>query len=606
MVKQQEEEIEKEDDKTENIKKVLQMPEKIMVKDLAEKMEIKSTELISELIKNRIFANINEYLDFDTAEIIADHFDFTLEKSESIAEKRKLQMKKYTGPGAKKRPPVVVIMGHVDHGKTTLLDKILETNVASGESGGITQNFSAYQVKKKGETITFIDTPGHEAFYSMRERGAYITDLAVIVVASDDGVKPQTKEAIMFAKEAEVPIIVVITKVDKADKNIEKVKKELAENDLAPEDWGGKTICINVSAKTGEGIDELLDMIILTADMEEIKANPSDIAEGFVIESHMDAQIGPVSIVLIQNGTLEEGDYISAGSMWGRIKRIENFSGKRVHKATPSMPVTILGLNDVPKVGSFLLEESGRLAAETRVKEFNKLQSSDGPSDKVLSTAKIKELVKSHKVKKLNIVLKADTKGSLEAIVQILETIESETVAVQILKMGVGNITETDIKMCHSSGAEIIGFNVNANSVLEKFAEKEKVEIKIYKVIYELVDEIKEGLTLILEPEEVRTDLGIGKVIAIFKSAKKSAKKVDMIVGAKVESGKVEKGALIEVLRDEEIVGGGTVKELQANKKAVKGVKKGNDAGITYEGDIIIEEEDVLHFYKKELVKRKL
>ncbi|MCK5332853.1 translation initiation factor IF-2 [Candidatus Parcubacteria bacterium] len=600
------EQEEQENNEATIIKKVLQMPEKIMVKNLAEKMEIKSTELISELIKNKIFANINEYLDFDTAEIIADHFGFTLEKSESIAEKRKLRMKKYTGPGAKKRPPVVVIMGHVDHGKTTLLDKILQTNVASGESGGITQNFSAYQVKKKGELITFIDTPGHEAFYSMRERGAYITDIAVIVVAADDGVKPQTKEAIKFAKDAGVPIIVALNKIDKADKNIEKVKKELAENDIAPEDWGGKTICINISAKTGEGIDELLDMIILTADVEEIKANPSDTAEGFIIESHMDSQIGPVSIVLIQNGTLKEGDYISAGSVWGRIKRIENFSGKRIHKATPSMPVTIIGLNDVPRVGSFLLEESGRLSAETRVKEYNKLQTMEGPVDKVISTAKIKELVKSHKVKKLNIVLKADTKGSLEAIVQIIETIESETVAVQILKMGVGNITETDIKMCHSSGAEIIGFNVSSSPALEKFAEKEKVEIKIYKVIYELVDEIKEGLTLILEPEEVRTDIGIGKVIAIFKSGKKSAKKVDMIVGTKVESGKIEKGSLIEVLRNEEIIGTGTVKELQANKKVIKEVKKGNDAGITYEGDIIIEDGDVLHFYKKELIKRKL
>ena len=603
MIKQEEE---KKEEETEIIKKVLQVPEKIMVKDLAEKMEIKVTELISELIKNRIFANINEYLDFDTAEIVADHFAFTLEKSESIAEKRKLEMKKYTGPGAKKRPPVVVIMGHVDHGKTTLLDKILETNVVSGESGGITQNFSAYQVKKKGEVITFIDTPGHEAFYSMRERGAYITDLAVIVIAADDGVKPQTKEAIKFAKEAGVPIIVVISKVDKADKNIEKVKKELAENDLAPEEWGGKTICINVSAKTGEGITELLDMVILTADMEEIKANPSDIAEGFVIESHIDAQIGPVAIVLIQNGTLKEGDYVSVGSIWGRIKRIENFSGKRINKATPSMPVTIMGLNDVPRVGSFLLEESGRLTAETRVKEFAKLQISDGPIDKVISTAKIKELVKSNRVKKLNIILKADTKGSLEAIVQILETIESETVAVQILKMGVGNITETDIKMCHSSGAEIIGFNVCVSPVLEIFAEKDKVEIKIYKVIYELVDEIKEGLTMILEPEEIRTDLGIGKVIAIFKSGKKSAKKVDMIVGTKVESGKIEKGSQLEVLRNEEIIGEGIVKELQANKKAVKEVKKGNNAGISYEGNTIIEDGDILNCYKKEFVKRKL
>ncbi|MCK4892305.1 MAG: translation initiation factor IF-2 N-terminal domain-containing protein, partial [Candidatus Pacebacteria bacterium] len=305
-------------------KAVIEISENIIVKDLAEKMNIKATDLISELIKNKIFANINEALDFETAEIVADFFGFELKKSESVVEKKRQQLKKNTGPGAKKRPPVVVIMGHVDHGKTTLLDKILETNVAEGESGGITQNVSAYQVKKKGETITLIDTPGHEAFHSMRERGAYITDLAVIVIAADDGVKPQTVEAVKFAKEAGVPVLVAINKTDKPEKNVDKIKKELAEIDLTPEDWGGKTVCVKISAKTGDGIDELLDMIILASDMEEIKANPNCPAEGFVIESHIDPQIGPVAIVLIQNGTLKEGDYVSACSIWGRIKRMEN------------------------------------------------------------------------------------------------------------------------------------------------------------------------------------------------------------------------------------------------------------------------------------------
>ncbi|MCK4524876.1 MAG: translation initiation factor IF-2 [Candidatus Andersenbacteria bacterium] len=587
-------------------KAVLEISENIIVKDLAEKMSVEVTALISELIKNKIFANINEALDFDTAEIVADFFGFELKKTESVAEKRKQQLKKNIGPGAKKRPPVVVVMGHVDHGKTTLLDKILQTNVAKGESGGITQNVSAYQVKKKGETITFIDTPGHEAFRSMRERGAYITDLAVIVVAADDGVKPQTIEAVKFVKEAGVPVLVAINKIDKPEKNIEKVKKELAEIDLTPEGWGGKTVCVNISAKTGEGIDELLDMIILASDMEEIKADPNCPAEGFVIESHLDPQIGPVAVILIQNGTLKEGDYVSVGPIWGRIKRMENYSGKRVHKAIPSMPVTVMGLNEAPKVGAFLIGETSRLVAEKRAKEFNKIQTEGEAGGKVISTAKIKELVKSHKMKKFNIILKADTKGSLEAIIQILESIESEDVAVQILKMGVGNITETDVKMAHSSGAKIIGFNVSINSATEKFAEKEKIEVKIYKVIYELVNEIKEDLTSILEPEIVRTDLGILKVIAIFKSGKKAAKKVDMIVGAKVESGKIEKRSLLEIIRNGEKIGEGTVKELQANKKVVSEVKKGKDAGITFEGNVIIEDGDVLNAYKEEKVKRKI
>ena len=596
-----------EEEKSNEEKKVLEVPERIIVKNLAEKMNIKATDLISELIKNRIFANINEILDFETAEIVADYFGFELIKTDTIAEKRKQQLKNNIGPGAKKRPPVVVVMGHVDHGKTTLLDKILQTNVAGGESGGITQNVSAYQVSKKGETITFIDTPGHEAFHSMRERGAYITDLAIIVVAADDGVKPQTVEAVNFVKEAGVPVLVAINKIDKAGKNIDKVKKELAEIGLTSEDWGGKTVCVNISAKTGEGIDELLDMIILASDIEEIKANSNCAAEGFVIESHMDSQIGPVAIILIQGGTLKEGDYVSIGSTWGRIKRMDNFSGKRLHKAFPSMPVTLTGLNEVPKVGAFLIGETSRLTAEKRANEYAKIEKEEGKEEnQIISTSRIKELVKSHKVKKFNLILKADTKGSLEAIIQILESIESEDVAVQILKMGVGNITETDVKMAHSSNAKIIGFNIDISSVVEKFAEKEKIDVKIFKVIYELVNDVKEGLISILEPEIVRTDLGTLKVIAMFKLPKKSAKKVDMIFGAKVQSGKIEKGSLLEVFREDEKVGDGIVKELQWNKKPAKEVKKGNDAGITFEGDVIIKEGDIINAYKQEEVKRKI
>jgi len=596
-----------EENKKEAEKKItLEVPENITVKELAEKMEVKTTELIAELIKNKIFANINEVLDFETAEIVADDFGFELKKIKSEAQKRKQQIKKNLGPGAKKRPPVVVVMGHVDHGKTTLLDKILKTNVTAGESGGITQHFSAYQVKKKGEIITFLDTPGHEAFHSMRERGAYITDLAVIVVAADDGVKPQTKEAAQFAKEAGVPILIAINKIDKPEKNVEKVKKELSEIDLVPEDWGGKTICVNISAKTGEGIDELLEMIILTSDMEEIKANPNSAAEGFVLESHLDPQIGPVATVLIQNGTLTNGDYVSVGTNWGRIKRMEDFTGKKINKAIPSAPVTIIGLNDVPKAGSFLISEINRLTAEKRAAKFNDLENEESSENKMLNTAKIKALVKSHQMKKFNIILKADVKGSLEAIIQILESIKSDEVAIQILKMGVGNITETDIKMAHSSGAKIIGFNVKIDLSVKKFAEKEKVDIKMYKVIYELINDIKKDLSNILEPEIVRTDLGVLKIIAIFKSGKKSAKVVEMIIGAKVESGKIEKGSLLEILRKNEKIGNGTAKEIQYNKKIVKEVKVGNNAGITYEGNMIIEEGDVINAYKEEEKVRKI
>ncbi len=589
----------KEENKTEK-KIILEVPENIIVKELAEKMEIKSVDLIAKLIENKIFASINEVLDFDTAEIIADDFGFELKKLESVDKKRKQSLKKKIGSGAKKRPPIVVVMGHVDHGKTTLLDKILKTNVAEKEDGGITQNFSAYQVKKKGETITLMDTPGHEAFHAMRQRGAYATDLAVIVVAANDGVKPQTIEAIDFAREMEVPILIAINKIDKPEANVEKVKKQLSEIDIVPEDWGGETVCMNISAKTGKGVDELLEMIILTADLEEIKANPNSLAEAFVIESHLDSQSGPVATVLVQNGTLKKGDYINVESCCGRVKEISNFMGKKIYSAPPSMPVTITGLNEVPKVGSLLFAETSRFAAEDKVRKFLQEGQEGNIKNKAVDSAKIKQLVKSHQMKKLNIILKADTKGSLEAIAQILETIKSDEAIVQILKMGVGNITETDIKMANSSGAKIIGFNIGLDISVKKIAQKEDVDIKVYKIIYELMNDIKEELTSILGTEIVRTDLGVLKVIAVFKSGKKSAKKVDMIVGAKVESGKIEKASLIEVLRDGEKAGQGKAKELQYNKKNVGEVKSGNNAGITYEGNVIIEEGDVLNAYKEE------
>jgi translation initiation factor IF-2 len=347
-------------------------------------------------------------------------------------------------------------------------------------------------------------------------------------------------------------------------------------------------------------------MIILASDMEEIKANPNSSAEGFILESHLDPKIGPVAIALIQNGTLLNGDYVSVGCNWGKIKRMEDFTGKKINKAIPSMPVTIIGLNDVPKAGSFLIGETNRLMAEKRAAKFSDIENESSSEDKVLSTAKIKELVKSHQMKKFNIILKADVKGSLEAIIQILESIKSSEVGIQILRMGVGNITETDVKMAHSSGAKIIGFNVDINSAVKKFAEKEKVVIKMYKIIYELINDIKEDLSNILEPEIVRTDLGTLKVVAIFKSGKKSAKVVDMIVGAKVENGKIEKASLLEILRDGEKIGVGTAKEIQYNKKIVKEVKVGNNAGITYEGNVIIEEGDVINAYKEEKRVRKI
>ncbi len=585
---------------------ILEIPETVVVKDLAEKMNIKATDLIAELIKNKIFASINETIDFDTAAIVADDFGFELRKQKPEIEKRKEQLKKDIGAKAKKRPPVVAIMGHVDHGKTTLLDKILKTKITAEEYGGITQYISAYQVKRKGETITFLDTPGHEAFQAMRQRGAYITDLALIVVAADDGVKPQTIEAVNFARSAKVPIVVAINKIDKPQANIEKVKGELAEIGLTPEEWGGETICVNISAKTGEGIDELLDTLILVSEMEELKADYDSLAEGFVIESHLDSKSGPVVTVLVQNGTLKEGSYINAESFWGRIRKMEDFTGKKIKRATPSTPATIIGLNGVPKAGSFFSEEPNRLLAEEKARKFSALQRGKSLETGASNKVKVEKIASNDLPKKLDIIVKADTKGSLEAVKEVLKSIGSDKAIVRVLKTDVGNITETDIKLAHSFDAKIIGFNIGIDPSIRKFAEKRKVDLKIHNVIYDLIADIKKSLSSIIEPEIVRIDIGTLKVIAIFRSAKKSATINNMIIGAKVEDGKVEKASLIDVFRKGKKIGQGVVKELQYNRKEVQEVKVGNNAGITYEGDVAIKIGDILKAYKEEEVKEKI
>lgn len=591
--------------KEENKKVVIEIEEVIAVKDLAAKMEIKVTELIGELMKNKIFATLNETIDFETAAIVADDLGFEIVRKKSELERsRQLLKTRVLGSGAQKRPPVVVIMGHVDHGKTTLLDKILATNVAAGESGGITQNVSAYQVKKKGEVITFMDTPGHEAFHSMRERGAYITDLAVIVVAADDGVKPQTKEAVEFAKHAGLPIIVAINKIDKPEANVERVKKELSEIDLLPEEWGGKTVCVNISAKTGEGIDNLLDMIILYADMEELRAEYGAFAEGFIIESHLNPKVGPIATILVQNGTLSAGDFVAAGSMSGRVKIMKDFQGAVIEDATPSMPVTILGLNEVPRAGLVIKAYATRSKAEEAALAFQQSTGNTLGSGRIINASKIQELAENGKLKKLNLIIKADTKGSLEAIVQILETIKVEGLAVQILKTGVGDITETDIKLAQSSGARVLGFNNIVDANARKIAEQEAISCKLFNIIYELVAYVKEELSNMLEAETVRTDLGKMKVIAIFKLPRKSAKVVDMIFGAKIENGKAEKNAKLEIMRNGEKVGTGTLVELQHNKKTVSELKSGNNAGVTFRGDVLVEEGDDIVLYKESKVKR--
>ncbi len=602
---EKDEAISREDQKDKQKEKTeIEIGDFVAVKTLAEKMDISATELISELIKNGIFASINEEIDFETASIIADDFGFKISKRESLGQKLRKARKKL-GKGAVKRPPIVVVMGHVDHGKTSLLDKIRETNTTSDEAGGITQHISAYQVNKKGKLITFLDTPGHEAFQAMRQRGAHLTDLAILVVAADDGVKPQTKEAINFIRQAEIPIIVALNKIDKPEANPEKVKKQLSELDLAPEDWGGKTVYVETSASTGQGIDELLEMILLASEIEELKADPKMPAEGTIVESHMDSRRGAVANAVIQNGILREGDYISAGLVSGKIKKMEDFQGKQIKKALPSMPVVIIGLENTVAAGSLLLKEEDKAAAEKRIAEFR--EASEGESERIGGAIKVKETTESKQAKKFNLIIRADTKGSLEAITQIIETIPTEEISVQIIKTGLGNITESDIKMAEASKSKVIGFHTNLEPAVKQLAEQNKVEVALYQIIYELVEDLKKEISALLEAEIVRTDLGKLKVIALFMTGKMSPKGIiKMIVGARVTSGKIEKGCLMEIFRDEEKIGLGKVLQLEYNKKMVPEIKENNNAGITYQGDIKIEMDDELVSYKEEERERNI
>ena len=500
-------------------------------------------------MKNGILATINEQIDFETASIIAQDLGYEAEEDAAETEDRMtleklleiLKKEKESGENLQPRPPVVTILGHVDHGKTTLLDTIRKTNVVAKESGGITQHISAYQVKKKGQLITFVDTPGHEAFSAMRERGVSIADIAVLVVAADDGVRPQTKEVIEYLLAKKIPTIVAINKIDKPEANIQKVKKELADNGILLEDWGGQILCSEISAKQNIGIDNLLENILLLMEVEDFKANSKRNGLGIVLESHLDPQKGPVATVLVKTGTLKEGQDIMAGSAFGRVRRIEDFTGKRLAEAGPSTPISLIGLNTTANINDILQVVSSKSAAKIKSIEVGQFRTQAEKTGQ-LSIQKIYKNIADEKIKKLNIILKADVQGSLEAIQQILGEIKSDEVAIDYIGTGVGNITESEVRMAQSSEAIVFGFNVETTPVAKRMAESKGVEIKNYKIIYELVEDIKKRLSDMLPPEIERSDFGKLKVLAIFKTGKK-----DMIVGGKVTKGKIVKGSLIEI-----------------------------------------------------------
>ena len=581
--------------------KIIKVPQSVTVKKFSELLGLPVSQVMTELLKNKILATINEEIDYETAAVIAEDLGFQAEQDLEVSEKDTITLEKLidicrrekeSGKSLQPRPPVVTILGHVDHGKTTLLDTIRKTNVVAGEAGGITQHIRAYQVKKKGHVITFIDTPGHEAFSAMRERGVSIADIAVLVVAADDGVRPQTKEVIEYLKEKKIPTIVAINKIDKPEANIQRVKQELADNGILLEEWGGQVMNTEISAKKNLGIDDLLERILLLAEVEDFRSDTKRDGLAVILESHLDPKIGPIAIALVKTGTLKIGQDVVAGGSFGRIRKMEDYAGRNLTSAGPSTPTMIMGLNSAPQTNDILQVMSGKSVARLKSKELaGKLGSAKARSGK--------QKMEEGETKKFNLVLKADVQGSLEAVEQILATIKSDEIAIEYIGTGVGNITESDVKLAESAGAKIYGFNVEITPVAKRLAEASGTQIKSFKIIYELVQDVKNKMAELLPPEIVREDLGRLNVLAIFKTGKH-----DMIVGGRVTEGKIIKKSLIEIKRGDEIIGKGKLTNLQQNKANVEEVGQGNECGITFEGDLKIKEGDTLIVYKEEEKKR--
>lgn len=569
------------------------------VSELAGILEVAAVELVKKLMGLGVMANVNQSVDFETAEVLVADYNKILKKEEtadiSNFENFEIEDKE---EDLVERPPVVTIMGHVDHGKTTLLDAIRKSNVAVGEAGGITQAIGAYSVSCNGKKITFIDTPGHAAFTEMRARGASITDIVIIIVAADDGVMPQTKEAIDHAKAAGVPIIVAINKIDKPEANVERVMTGLVENGLTPEEWGGDIIVNKISAATGEGINELLENILLVAEMQEYKANPSRYASGVVIESKKNSKVGSVATLLIQNGTLRLGDPIVVGTIYGKVRTLKNDLGQNIVEATPSTPVEVTGLSDVPNAGDkFMAFESEKQAKH--IADERSLRARD--ADTNFSGMSLDDLFGriQEGVKEINIVLKADVNGSLEAVRGALEKIDVEGVKINIIRGAVGGITESDIVLARASSAIIIGFNVRANSQAMDDAKQYGVEIRTYDIIYKVVEDMEDAMKGMLDPEYEEQVTGKLEIRQIFKFSK-----VGLIAGCHVITGVVRNNEKARIIRDDVVVYNGAVNTLQHEKDQVKEVTKGMDCGITLENCQDYKEGDIIEIYDLVEIKR--
>ncbi|QEK12231.1 translation initiation factor IF-2 [Crassaminicella thermophila] len=582
-------------------KKIIIMPDTITVQEFSEKIEKSVSEVITKLIGLGVFASANQQIDFDTAASIALDFGIEIEKEE---EKEEVELGLEQTPDKpedlKERPPVITVMGHVDHGKTSLLDAIRNTNVTAREAGGITQHIGASEVEVNGKKIVFLDTPGHEAFTSMRARGASVTDIAILVVAADDGVMPQTLEAISHAKAANVPMIVALNKIDKPNANPDRVKQELSENGVLIEEWGGDTICVPVSALKGEGIDNLLEMILLVAEMQELKANPNKLATGTVIEAKLDKSRGPVATILVQNGTLKVGDPIVAGASYGRVRAMLNSKGKNIKKAGPSTAVEILGLSDAPEAGDkFNAVKEDKIARQIVEKRRAKIREESLNATAKVSLEDLFKHIKEGEVKELNIIVKADVQGSVEAVKQSLVKLSNDEVKVKVIHGGVGTITESDIMLASASNAIIIGFNVRPSSTVTNLAKRENVDLRTYRIIYEAIEDVEAAMKGMLDPEYKEVVLGKVEIRATFK-----VPGVGTIGGAYVLEGKVIRNAKVRLVRDGIVIFEGAISSLKRFKDDVKEVATGYECGIGLENYNDIKEGDIIEAYIIEEVKR--
>lgn len=580
------------------------IPSTITVGTLAERLDLPVTKLISELMKSGVLATVNERIDFDTASIIVGEMgldvELEVESDESGPDIPRKKVK--SSADGESRPPVVAVMGHVDHGKTTLLDAICGSKTAPGEAGGITQHISAYQVEHNGRKVTFLDTPGHEAFAAIREHGAQLTDVVIIVVAADDGIKPQTLEAIRFARKAGASIIVAINKIDKPGADANRVKQQLSEHDLLVEEWGGEVIAVEVSAKENKNIDKLLDMLLLVADVEDLKADYKQKASGLIIEAHMEQGRGPVAVALVEAGELRKGDILVAGGTFAKVRSLELTNGGKIEKAGPSTPVVVTGFKALPRFGDEFVE--AKTEKEARIlAQGNLSKQIDGSAVDINSSELLRIISKKNKINELNVIVKADVQGSLKSVVDSLRALSTDDVAVRIVGSGVGSVTEKDVHLASTSNAIIYGFTIDASSTIKQLAARDKVSLRLFSVIYELIDDVKDELQELLPPEIITTEHGRLVVKGIFKTTK-----TDIICGGEVTKGKLVVPARAKVLRGEEELAEVDVVNLKRGPQDTKEVSQGEMCGVGLKIDskLYLEEGDRLEFYTQEVVPRKL